>query len=84
MVQRLAQSDFAVMAQRTIIDIDTCMIEYHIGEADRVMAIGAILAVRIGRYVIEELDYTDHVVVAAVTASRDTGVIVGARAERTR
>ena len=83
-VQRFTQSDFAVMTQRAVIGIDTGVREYDIGEADRVVTIGAILAVGIGRYVIEELAHTDDVVVAAVTARRHAGMIVGARAEGTR
>ena len=40
------------------------MIKYYSGKCRCVMAIGTILAVRVGRYVINELAYTDHVVVA--------------------
>ena len=48
------------------------------------MAIGAILVIGIGRYVIRELADTDHIVVARITVIRHAGMIIGARAEGTR
>ena len=48
------------------------------------MAVGTILAIGIGRYVIIELAHTDPVVVAAGAATYDTGMIIAAGTESTR
>ncbi|MAF84187.1 MAG: hypothetical protein CL797_08805 [Chromatiales bacterium] len=56
-----SETDFAVMAKRTIAGIDTHVIERRTCKVDGVMAHGAILG---GRQVIEELTDADHIVVA--------------------
>jgi len=57
------------------------MVECSIGKIYCVMANGAILAVGTGRYVVRQLTYTDHVVVAQIAAINNPGMIIDARAE---
>lgn len=52
------------MAQGAIAGIYTRVVKYHAGKGYGVMAIAAILAIGIGRYVVQQLAYTDYVVVA--------------------
>ena len=59
------------------------MVKYHAGKGKGVMAIDAILVSGIGRYVVQQLAHTDHVVVAGSTATIDTGMVIGTRAECT-
>ena len=61
----------------------TGMVKHCISKADGVMAIGAVLAIGTGRYVITEFTYTDPVVVACIAAISDTGMIISPGAEGT-
>jgi len=56
----------------------------RISKVGGVMAIGAILVIGIGRYVIRELADTDHIVVARITVIRHAGMIISACAKGTR
>lgn len=60
------------------------MVKRRIGKIRCVMAISAILAIGTGRYMVRQLTYTDHVIVARIAAINDTGMIIGARAEGAR
>ena len=60
------------------------MVENRVGKVRGVMAIGTILAIGAGRYVVRQLTHTDHVVVTRIAAINDIGMIIGARAEGTR
>ena len=60
------------------------MVKRRIREISCVMAIGTILAIGTGRYVVRQLTHTDPVVVARIATINDTVMIIGARAEGTR
>ena len=60
------------------------MVKRRIRKIGCIMAIGTILAIGAGRYVVRQLTHTDHVVVARIAAINDIGMIIGARAEGTR
>ena len=81
MIQRLSDSDIAIVALRTIAGIDTHVTKGRNSKTGGVVAIDAILVIGVGRYVIRELTDTDYIVVARRTVVRDTGMIIGARAE---
>ena len=83
MIQRLSESDIAVVALRTIAGIDTHVAKGRNRKTGGVVAVDAILVIGIGRYVIRELTDTDYIVMARSTVVRDTGMIKGARAEGT-
>ena len=53
------------------------MVKRGRGKLRRGMAVGAILVIGIGRYVVNELTHSDHIVVARRAAINDTGVIIG-------
>ena len=76
----LAGTDHTVMTLRTVTAY-TGMAKRRIGKTGGVMAIGTVLAVGTGRYVIREFAHTDPVIVARVATTTDTGMIIGARAE---
>lgn len=84
MIQRLSDSDITVMALRAIAGIDTHVAKGRNRKTGGVVAVDAILVIGIGRYVIRQLTDTDYIVVARGTAVRDTGMIIGARAEGPR
>ena len=81
MIDGLSDTDVSVVAQGAIARIDEQMIEGRIDKFGGGMAIGAILIVRIGRQVIDELADADHVVVTQRAVIHDAGMIVGAADE---
>lgn len=83
MIYYLAGTDNTVMTLRTV-TVYADMVKRRIGKIRCVMAIGAILTIGACRYVVRQLTYTDHVVVARSAAINDTGMIIGARAEGAR
>jgi len=84
MANRLATTDRTVMAGRAIAGY-AHVVKRRISKIGGVMANGAILVVRSGRYVIREFTHTNPIVMARrAAASNDTGMIIGAGAKGTR
>lgn len=77
MINRLCGADVTFMTQRTVAGIYARVVKPSISKVRGVMAIGAILGIGIGRYVIEEFTHTNPVVVTGVAAISDTGMIIG-------
>ena len=60
------------------------MVEYSAGEVRGVkVAIGTILVIGIGRYVVQQLTHTDPAVVTQITVSDNTEMVIGASAKGT-
>ena len=59
------------------------MVKYGVGKAGGVVAIGAILIIGIGRYVVQQLTRADPAVVTRITVSDDAEMVIGASAEGT-
>ena len=84
MIGRFSNADFTIMAGLTIVADYPHMIKRRSRKISRVMTIDAILAIRIGRYVANELAHTDHIVVARVATIYDAVMIVATRGKTTR
>jgi len=78
MISRLADTEITVVAQRAIVAVYAHVVKRGHSEVRGVMAVGAILVIGIGRYVVNEFTHTDHIVVARRAATNDTGMIIGA------
>ena len=77
MTQRLAFADITVMAGQAVAGIGAGVVKRRSSKVGDVMANGAVLVVGTGRYVIRQFTHTDHIVVAGVTATIDTGMVIG-------
>ena len=81
MIQRLSSADIIVMALRAITGIYAHVVKCCISKVRDVMTISAILVIGIGWYVVSEFTHTDHIVVARITVTSDTSMIIGASAK---
>lgn len=61
---RFACTDITVMAGEAVTAVRAGVIKRRSGKVGGVMAIGAILVVRIGRYVVRQFTHANHIVVA--------------------
>jgi len=61
MAGRLSNTDLTVMALRAIVNVDSDVIEYRARKIHGVMARRTVFGCR---YVVDELAYTDHIIVA--------------------
>ena len=77
MTQRLAFADITVMAGQAVAGIGAGVVKRRSSKVGGVMANSAVLVVGTGRYVIRQFTHTDHIVVAGVTATIDTGMVIG-------
>lgn len=84
MTQRLAFADIPVMAGQAIAGICAGVVKRRTSKVGGVMANSAVLGVGTGRYVIRQFSDTNRVVVARVTATGDTGMVIGARGKGAR
>ena len=84
MTERLACADITVMAGQAVAGICTCVVKRHTSKFGGVMANSTILVVGTGRYVIRQFTDTNRVVVACVTATGDTGMVISASGKGAR
>ena len=84
MTNRLTHTDITVMAGQAVVGICAVVVKRDSSKVSGVMANRAVLVVGTGRYVIWQLTDTNCVVVARVTATSDTGMVIGASGKGTR
>ncbi len=77
---RLPNTDLTVMTGHAIVG-NAHVAKRCISKVGDVMANGAILVVRRGRYVVQKLAHTNPAVVARSTVSDDTKMVIGACAK---
>ena len=77
MTNRLTNTDIAIMAGQAVAGICAGVVKRHSSKVSGVMANGAVLVVGTGRYVIRQFTDTNRVVMARVTATSNTGMVIG-------
>ena len=81
MINSFATADSTVMAGQAVTGICARVVKHRISKVDGVMTHGAILVTGSGRYMIREFTHTNHIVVARITVSDNTGMVIGTRAK---
>jgi len=84
MTNRLTNTDITVMAGQAVAGICAGVVKRHSSKVGGVMTNGAVLVVGTGRYVIRQFTDTNHIIVAGVAATSNTGMVIGASTKGTR
>ncbi len=84
MTNRLTNTDITVMAGQAVAGVCVFVVKRYISKVAGVMAHGAVLVVGTGRYVIRQFTDTNHIIVAGVAATSNTGMVIGTSAKGTR
>ena len=81
MTNRLTNTDITVMAGQAVVGICAGVVKRHSSKVSGVMANRAVLIVGTGWYVIWQLIDTNHIIVAGVTVTSNTGMVIGTSAK---
>ena len=84
MTKRLACADITIMAGQAVAGICARVVKRRASKGRGDMAIGAILIVGTGRYVVREFTHANHIVVARITVICDAGMIIDASSKGSR